>query len=371
MTAPARNAFRLSLVALCAASAFPNVQPKRGAADASSAPPEARLVGSVVLQEDDKSLVGEPSGFAALPDGSFYVADARSATLHHYSATGRLIANIGRRGGGPDEWRWGPSTLALDGDSLLIVGDGPRVVALALPRANVRWERRKPTVPSIAIRANGGRVFFNRVDAKARTTVSAIRGADDAAVDGGPYPEQLNASPLIGELFSAMALGALGSDSVAVAIQSSNYLFIGRFPAGPFDSVAIPVVTRRGALPDLLSRVDEKIPSTIERVLYKPSYPIGVHRLPGSRVLAVAFIDMAMQAGRKTGTLTVSLVDIGRRRACADATVPVPSDPLPQVAFRGDTVMVISQDEDAANKSRTIIRKFVIATGSCVWSASR
>ena len=63
----------------------------------------------------------------------------------------------------------------------------------------------------------------------------------------------------------------LGGDTVAVAVQSSDYLFVGPYSGRAYDSVRVPVVRRRGAQSELLREIDPRIPSTIERALYKPS----------------------------------------------------------------------------------------------------
>lgn len=75
-------------------------------------PPLTRLVHSVVA-----------------PDGSIYVADARTAGILHYGVDGRFIREIGRAGKGPGELRR-PWRVGLLADTLWVVDEGNRRVSL-------------------------------------------------------------------------------------------------------------------------------------------------------------------------------------------------------------------------------------------------
>ena len=63
-----------------------------------------------------------------LPDGRIVVADAGAAELRMFDADGQFIRRIGRRGGGPGEFRFIARLYPRGGDGLLVYdGAGPRL----------------------------------------------------------------------------------------------------------------------------------------------------------------------------------------------------------------------------------------------------
>lgn len=326
--------------------------------------PTVALIDSLVLLENDSFFVGEASGFATLSDGTFLVSDKRNGTLHVVGSDGSRLQSIGRRGNGPEEWSNGPNVLVIAGDSSVIVGDAARLKVLQPHSGRWLWER--PKAPgTIPVAFGNGRMFINRIDRSRKTSIEAVTGPSDSAVSGGPFTPLMEGSPIISQLFSFLDVVPLDGDTIAVAFENSNDLFVGPFPHGPFNRIPIPVVRRRGALEDLLAQIDERIPSTIERVAYQSSYPLELARVESTGNVALVSIDRSMISGRMTGSLFLSVVDPHTGRACVDAPVSVPSDPLPHVAFMADTLFVLSQDEDKQGKPRTIIRKFEVSDANC------
>ena len=329
--------------------------------------PTLELVDSLVLAESDSLFVGDASGFAAPADGTYLVSDKRNATLHQYEADGRHRRSLGRRGEGPGEWSFGPFRIVLGDDSLLLVTDGTsRIEVLSYPSGVPRAKRATQGRWFLA-GYQGDRTYFANIDRKKRSVIAATINGSDSSIYGGPYTAAIARSSLVGELLSWMEIAILGGDTIAVASQSSDHIFVGPFPNGPFDSLRVPIAQRRGALPELLSRIDDRNPSTVEQALYRPSYPLALHRLPSSGYLAYVTSDQTLVSSRMTGTIFVSVVDLNNHLACPDAEVVAPSDPLPRIAFRGDTLLVLVQDEDAHGASRTSIRKFLIDASACAW----
>lgn len=326
------------------------------------------LADSVVLDETDSTFVGEPTGFAVLHDGRFWISDRRNGVLHVYSPEGRRLTGIGRRGEGPNEWSMGPTVIVTGHDSLIIVGDGPRLRALDPETGSFRWERLKQA-RHIATAAKGSRLYLNNVRRDRESTIDSYAGPSDSAVVGGPYPELLSKNALVGDFFSFLAIGFAGGDSMVIGVQSSNYLFVGRFPDGPFDSVLVAPIRRRGAMPELLQRVDAKNPASGQAAMYKPSYPWAIRVLPASGIVASVTSDLEMVSGRMTGRLFVSFVDLANRRACSDVPIDAPTDPLPWVSFRADTLFVLTQ-EVRSDSSYSVIRKFALRPSECIWVQS-
>lgn len=331
------------------------------------ASPLLQLVDSVVLAQSDSIFVGEPSGFAAPSDGTFLVSDKRNATIHQFESDGAHRRSIGRRGGGPGEWGHGPFLIFLGDDSLLLVSDGmSRIAELSYPSVVARPMKISRSRSFLAGYSRG-RTFFANVDHRRKSTLEIVTAGSDSSVFGGPYPAAMARSSLVGELMSWVEIAILGGDSVAVAVQSEDDVFVGKFPNGPFDAFRVPVAHRRGSLPDLLSRVDDRDPSTVEAALYKPSYPLALWRLPASGYLVHVAADLTMVSARMTGIVFVSVVDLKNRRACPDAQLLAPTDPFPRISFRGDTLLALVQDETPAGENRTLIRKYLVDTTNCIW----
>jgi hypothetical protein len=332
--------------------------------------PELVALDTVVLAETDSVFIGEPSGFAPLAEGGYLVADRRNGTLHRFAADGAHLASVGRRGRGPGEWSTGPFAVVNDGDSLAFVADGGAVVALSLPDLAVRWRRPPSALARLAAAWHGG-ALWSRIDRSANTSFETFAGAADPVVAGGPVTQRMRRNPLVAEMFSSAAAANLGGDTLVSAFQNTDSLFVGSWPSGPWTSLEVPVAARRGARGDLLDAIDEHLPPTVERALYQPSYPLAVARLPASGYVALVTGDLTfVEQRRMTGRLFVSIVDLRRRRACPDEAVPAPDDPLPRVAFRGDTLLVLVQDVNPGAGSRTVVRPFLVRAGGCRWRAA-
>jgi hypothetical protein len=100
---------------------------------------------------------------------------------------------------------------------------------------------------------------------------------------------------------------------------------------------------------------------------YKPSVPWKIATLPNGNVASLT-LDGELVESRFQGRFFLSVVDPAGRRACADAEVLAPVDPIPTATFRADTLFVLVQEMSAATDVRTVIRKFRIRTDRCAWS---
>lgn len=297
------------------------------------------------------------------------IADRRNAALHWFGSDGAPRAYIGRRGDGPGEFRTGPTTVRADGDSAVVV-DGGFVIQRFLLHSREEVLRR-PTPYGAGfghiMAARAGRVYFAHVDRNARTTVGFVSTPSDSAVYGGPFPDPLPRSQLIADYLSFSQLAVLGGDSVALVLQSSEYVFLGPFK-GPFDSLRVPVVRRRGTRPDILAGlIAGQVGS--ESPLTKLTMPSLLSRLPSGELVYVGFDAELVSHNRFAGTMYVSVVDPAGRRACVDAPIAAPTDPPPWAALAADTLVVLVQ-EVADDRVWTVVRKYQIQTDHCQWLAT-
>lgn len=359
------------LVCLCAELARPSAldaQKTRAAIDS----PSLELVDSIILRETDSLFVGSISGFAVSPEGRIYVSDRANVVVHEYSPTGAHLRTIGRRGRGPGEFATA-NVIAVSGDSLLAVFGGGLLHLFDLTRGKHKWSR-LPASPLVqTLKMDGSRILTNVLpeqwDPGHRRTLASVRSRSDAPAFGGALPAPLGTGALaIDQLLSFLDFALFDGDSVVEAVAaSSDYLFIGRFAGDTFDSIHVSRLRRHGAPSQALLGALTRDPRSVRPdQLYHPSVPWGLARLSSGAIAYVTF-DPTMVHNRIVGPIYASVVELAGRRTCPDALIPVPTDPQPRVAFSGDTLFVISQDETPRLQQRTMVRKYLLHTEGCRW----
>lgn len=320
--------------------------------------------GATPLADPDSAPIELIGGFARTRDGHYLLADRQRGAIVVYSPSGERLRSIGRRGSGPGEWESGPFGIYPLDDTKYAVSDGGLLKVFSLDRPDDAWTRAQSPM-SAAFAAGEGAVFARRIDASHRSTIARFSGPTDSAQLGGPFPSQLGRSKLVDMMLTFVAATPLGGDSVAAFTQGSDYLFVGPF-AGPFDSVFVPPLTRRGAMAEVLGAVRDADPESAMRAAYKASYPSGVYRLQTAGQLALLTIDQEFKGDRMAGSLNVALVNHRSRRSCGEMRVPVETDPQPFATVAGDTLFVFSHEVDTTvTRSRPMLRKFRIESTSC------
>ena len=329
-------------------------------------PPALTLVpaGVVALEEPESAPLGMTGGFLRLEDGGFLLSDRQRGTLLRFAADGKRVAEIGRRGSGPGEWESGPFGIFGVTDSTIAVSDGALLKVFAPSAPLAAWTRTQSPMTA-AFAAGHGAVFSRRIDRDRRSTLARFRGPTDSIEVGGPFPSQVGRSQMVDMMLVFVAATPIGSDSLAVFTQGSDYLFVGPF-AGPYDSVLVTPVTRRGAMPTVLGAVRDDDPASGMKAAYKASYPLGVHRLSSPGHIAVLTIDQEFLGNRMAGALHVAVANVRTRVACGEVKVPVASDPQPWAVVARDTLFVFAHETDSTSaQSQPRVRKFGIAATGC------
>jgi hypothetical protein len=328
--------------------------------------PILQLVDSVRLQESDSQFIGLPGGFAVSADGAYFIGDLQQRTVHRYASDGTRLGGIGRPGEGPGEFRAPPAVLATEGDSLFVVL-GPELQVFDSRTGVLLATRSLPGTFFHSIAVDDGRVFFRYLNPEARSTVGVLTLASDSIETGGPFPELLGRSPVIASpALSQVIATPAGGDTILVAVQSSNFVYVGPI-AGPFDSVPVAVVGRQGARPDLLEQIAAD-PENAGTAVYTPSLPTALQRLSSGELLHVVS-DLQLVESRFSGKLLVSVIDLSGRTTCPDAEVPVPADPRPLSVIHGDTLVVLSQ-QVSGTESQVWVRKYLVDATRCEWVRS-
>ena len=322
-------------------------------------------VDSVRLEESDASFIASISGFAVSSAGRFYVSDKGNLVVHEFAANGHRLRTFGRRGRGPGEFLI-PTAMAVIGDSLLIVNGSASLQAFDLRTGRHVWERVVPQVHRAdAFVSRGGWLYFPSFDALRHTSVGRIAGPTDSVAHGGPFPAPYGRNQLIDGAFSNLSVAVAGSDSVVTAFHASDFVFIGRFGRTEHDSVHIPRISRNGARPDIMSKAGLDV-AALQPYVYALSIPFALGVLRASDI-AVVHVDQTLLNGRVAGTLFVSVVSLRTKKACADASVPLLSDPPAWPAFRGDTLLLVQQGESTSGRPEVLVRKYTIRTANCRW----
>lgn len=323
----------------------------------------------VRLEETDAAFVGEPTGFAVLEDGTFAISDRRNAILHHFATTGARLGGTGRRGEGPNEWVMGPTLAVAGRGHTVFVGDGPSIRAVDVLAKRFQWSRLR-SARAIATSSYGDALVLVELDPATGASIHLVTGPDDSSRSGGPLPSLAASNPIVAGYFSHPAAAFLSSDTLALVVQSSEYLHFGAFPNGPFDSLKLTPQLRRGALAAELARINPSNPTAAQQLMYRPSYPQIVRPISDGRYVAVVFADLTMVSGRMTGQLHLEILDWRARRGCRELAIDVPADPLPYVDLRRDTLFVLTQRAEEAATSISEIRRYSVNAEACQWFVS-
>ncbi len=330
--------------------------------------PVLTLEDSTPLIESDSQYVGSPGGIAITSDGRLFVSDTKNKTVWLVRRDGRIIGQIGRSGQGPLEFDGGPSTLLLRDDSTLLVQVGLTISAVSLHGPAQLWRRRLPGLfpPTEPMAASGGSFLYREIDADSRSTLARVMGESDSAERGGPFPQEYGNNRLIDDLLGVAQATWLAGDTVAVALEASDYLYVGPFQ-GPFDSVLIARIHRNGTRHDLIASLETASPEEAAKAAYALSVPWTLERL-GPSMVGLVTVDAVPLKTRLGGRLYLTVVDLAKHRSCPDAAVEVPVDPFPEVAIDGDTLIVIDQGLVGDSAPQTFVNRYSIDVGQCTWS---
>jgi hypothetical protein len=322
-------------------------------------------VDSVRLEESDASFIASISGFTVSGAGRFYVSDKGNSVVHEFANNGRRLRAFGRRGQGPGEFVV-PTAMAVSGDSILIVNGNASLQAFDLRSGRHVWQRTVPRVTRAdVIISRGGWLYFPSFDPLRHTSVGRISGASDSVAYSGPFPAPYGRNEIVDGAFSRLSVAVAGNDSIVTAFQASDFVFIGRFGRAEYDSVHIPRIGRNGAHPSVMMKPGLDV-AALQPYVYALSMPFALGILRSSHV-AVVHIDQTLLNGRVAGSLFVSVVNLRTKKACADAPVPLPSDPPAWPAFRGDTLLLVQQGEARSGQPEVVVRKYTIGTTNCRW----
>jgi hypothetical protein len=324
----------ISLAGLMVAAAT-----NEASAQFSSRGPLADSVFSLRLVESDSLYIGQPAGLLISPaTGDFYVADAFSSRLIRFGRDGRPINVLGRKGRGPGEFII-PTPLLVS-DSLLFVSDNQQLRLQVLHATNgsvISNHLYSGVLYSAAQNMDG--VWLGLNDRPNQAGVVLFDGGSHASGGLLPWPHAYHESVRLPAIYDAVYVDVWG-DTVVAAYQGSDDLML---IAGGTDveRITVPAVRRRGAASAVGANLDD---GSIAAAFARLSAVFGVGRLSGGGIAVVHF-DQDLMDGYVNVSVEVflSVVSADRAETCPDHHVISTTYAQPSIAFRGDSLFVLSQ----------------------------
>lgn len=323
-----------------------------------------RLLDSVRIAESDTFVLSKPTRLIVGPKGHYFVADAREAHIVELSPSGTVLRRIGRRGSGPGELNV-PGSLAISGDTLLSVMDlGQRRVS--------HWDLRTGEARGSfvlpgwmpALRYHGGVLRVGVLDLSSGSAVASMASAGAAPQREGVVPRLFQRQPTLASAFGAVAFADDGDDVYAV-FEIADTLFRWRRGARQAVQLPLPRARRKGVRPELFEALLRE-PAKAQQLAFDRSIPHLLQRVR-AQTLALVTLEGTMTPRGLVGQFAVSLLDLANRRACVDLAIPAAPDPLPSLAFAGDTLVVLQQGEDAHGDATAWVHRYIIDARGCAW----
>lgn len=343
------------------------------------------LARSVLLRESDSQYITHPFRWAIQPDGDYLISDDGMSVVWWYRADGTLRRIIGRRGGGPGEFKFPGAIIRLDDSTIAVderreqrfkvlrLRDGVELRAVRsdamVPFNGILWHDtvwfgsmaiRRGTDPGI-IAGVGSLVRWPIRDSVATAQWSAPRGLES----------QGSLSPL-----GWLATQMLAVDSAGFWVKYGLRDVLERHARdGRLEGEwQIPAVRRRGV-------PSTKVAFALDRANWSShelsdphwteltfSQDAGFGLLP-DRLIALVTKDAMIEGNVTLGRYFVSLLDPLRHRACLDMALPNSAVAVPLIALRGDSIVVLGQEVDAANQVRLMVRYYTLPVRTCRWQS--
>jgi hypothetical protein len=333
-----------------------------------------RAVDSVRIQESDTLFVSRPSQLILGPRGHLYLTESREARVLDIGPNGRIERVFGRKGRGPGEFE-SPAALAMLGDTLLAVYDHAtkRVTFVDLRRWTLQRVSPLLTQWLPAIKFSNGDLLVTAWDFETKTSIAK-------AVEGtGALDERQGVIPSLGAQTQLLITGAFWNgtfapvgDQIFAMFEVSNSLYFWKRGAREARETVLPVIRRRGVPPGLFETLLRDPSKATPAMLYDRSAPVALAPLSGD-VIGIVTVDFKVDADKWSGTHYLTLYDHRRDRVCADVSIPASRlnvslmDPLPIVAFRGDTLALLEQTANQAGDPIQLLRRYRIDPSRCDW----
>ena len=291
--------------------------------------------------------------------------------------SGRIERVFGRKGRGPGEFE-SPTAMTMVGDTLLAVYDhaAKRVTFVDIRRWTLQRVSPLLTQWPPAIKFSNGDLLVTTWDFETKTSIAR-------AVEGtGALDERQGVIPSLGAQTQMLITGAFWNsaftpvrDQIFAMFEVSNSLYAWKRGAREAREIVLPVVRRRGVPPGFFETLLQDPAKATPAMMYDRSSPVALAPVSDD-IVGIVTMDVKVDADKWSGIHYLTLYDNRRNRVCADVQVPASrvkvalmKDPLPIVALRGDTLVLLEQAVDQGGDPVQLLRRYRIEPSQCDWSA--
>jgi hypothetical protein len=279
---------------------------------------------------------------------------------------------FGRQGRGPGEFV-SPSTLAVAGDSLLLVFDRGqrRITSIKMPSWTLGPIVPLPEAWPPTMRVVNGVVLVRSYDWDSKTSLAQLDSAGTLVNREGVIPEiGLKYPMLIQGAFPRAVFTIIGTQVFAM-FEVSPSLYEWRRGTRTAREIDIPAPRRRGVRTSNFEQMLQAPNSPrIGELIYDRSIPFALEAITSS-LLAIVTVDLTITKDSKTVVYHLTLLDVQRRRVCPDLVIPLSrprmqvTDPAPLAAVRGDTLVILDEVRDSRGEPGPALRRFRIEPNRC------
>jgi len=329
--------------------------------------PMPTAIDSFPLAEPDTLFLGRPRSLSIDPaSGDIFVADTYHDRVVRYDRASRMPIRVyGRRGSGPGEFSNIGTILVAD--SILVGADVQRNVLNLFHKDDARLigSQLHEGILGDAV-AVGDRIILGAQQKQRKTGLIAWNPWTGSMTPLGPLPREYLESEPLAAVYSDVTV-APWRDGWLVGYMGMNDLVRLSADGEVLDTVAVPVVRRRGMPDDAVRRM--------ERLSFPEIYGLGsalmkLHRRVDGSIALIHYDQDLPEPGHTETTVYVSVLAADLSRGCIDGRVDLVSDAVPMVAFRGDTLFVLEQ-RVTEQGATTFVRLFTLDLAPCEWIALR
>lgn len=342
-------------------------------ADSDVAGPEITVADSIVLNESAEAPLGGFTSFWGFgPSGKIFVSDITGQRVASFSGSGESLADLGRPGDGPGEFRLPASIYSLESLGLVAILDLNRG-RLILFREEGGEFVREVAVPfqhagASTVLVNDTLLLAPHLGmepivrwAPSTDSLSTAGARSDRFVPGSESFAAANGVPGLARMDS---LVALWEPAYGLSVLTVSGVRVREIP--------VPVARRVGEGADRVAQAMQG-GGRPETVAFSSAVGIG-NDAEGRLILASVDADRIGtpgQGGRPTNIrLWLTVFDHQKARFCVDGQVPLESDVPFLVLFRDGSPWILARRVLPDGSVRSTVFKLSLDLSTCDWVAS-
>jgi len=333
---------------------------------------QAALVRVDTLPESDSLFVGRVQGALVDPAGIF-VTDQSGRRALFWPSNGSRPTAIGRPGSGPGEFLGPINATRWRGDTIAITDLVSQTVSIFAEQGARFVFRRSVGGFPLTVAAVGKSLVVGSSSAARRTGLVAVTTGDTTVRHAAEFPQDMLRNPLALQVFPISTVGAFG-DSILVGFWLSNELRVLNANFTTVAHIVVPAVRRR-RLPDNLDAALKPVFETPERLTLVPDLN-GLFTDDQRRIIVVhkewtspsgGINDWSAFATEAILRIFISVVDLGRSRACVDIALPSDWAENPAITMSPRGVVAVGHRIGEQDRPVLEVRTYDLPLRECNW----